>query len=171
MKSNCRGIALVELMIIVIIISTVATAYWNFYISRDYPPIRERVYSPIDSIADDILDEIALNLRMARPDPMLSRDAVIIHPNNNFDRIDVLAKDVKFVYFVDQSNRLIKESSLQRGALIDDVISFKATPMGTQTLVITMQLGPKANVLDSTEINPRTYSRVVSVNSRLWGMQ
>ena len=165
MKARCRGMALVEIMIIVILISTVATAYWNYYITHDFPSPIERAYSPTDSIANDILDEIALNMRLARPDSAQSRIPVIISKNGKSDQIDIISRDIRYIYYVDQYYNLYRRIGNNRGLLLDDVLSFRVTPMGIHTFVITLQVGQIASEASSTPADYRNYSRVVSINS------
>lgn len=166
MNSRHNGIALIELLIIVILVSTLATAYWNFYLYSGNNPAAQAEYSPIDSIAYDILDEITLNMRQARFDSLQGGNPITISHNADSDEIDIRAYGKNLIYYVNDKNFLIKNEGTERRFLLGEVNTLKAVRLGSQTLLITIIIGHDSGQGDSNA-KPQNYSRVVTVNSIL----
>jgi len=164
LHSRNKGIALVELLIVVILISTVATAFWNFYITRDSIIEGDAEYSPADSIADDILDEIALNLRQARPDSQSISEAVSVHDNGFSDEIEITSGSVRTSYFVDSGHYLVRERKSEKSLLLSDVNSLRVTALGSQTLLLTISLKPNDIQADNPEM-VKNYFKVATLHA------
>jgi len=164
LRSRNKGIALVELLIVVILISTVATAFWNFYITRDRIVGGEIKYSPVDSIAEGILDEIALGLRQARPDSQNSSQAISVSSDGFSDEIRITYGNLKTTYLVDSGYNLVRERKSEKSTLLSDVNSLKVTALGSHTLLITLLLKQNDSQSDN-QGTVRNYSKVTTVNA------
>jgi hypothetical protein len=164
LNSNNNGIALVELLIIVILISTLVTASWNIYSSRNNGLSATGEFSLLDSVAAGILDEIAFNLRQARLEPRNSTAPVVIRHESNSDEIEILINGEKVVYFINDRHLLVRERNSEKGLLLSDVNSLKAVRLGSKTLLLTVSIRPGGDFGDY-HYSLRNYSKVITVNS------
>ena len=164
MRSRIKGIALIELLIVVILISTVATAFWNFYIASDrFPRAEPKLSSPSDSLADAILDEMAFNLRQARTDSLHKSKSIIIKTTSDSDTIEIIRGSTSILYFVDDNNVLVIKIGEDRGTLLTDVKSLKATALGSHNLLLTLSLNPFDSKSEVPVIS-KNYFKVAAVN-------
>jgi hypothetical protein len=162
--SRNKGIALVELLIVVILISTLATAFWNFYITRDQMVKGEAEYSPVDSIADSILDEIARGMHQARPDSQNTSGVISVKNDGFSDEIGFVCGNTMTSYFVDGGHYLIRERKSEKSMLLSDVNSLKVTALGSQTLLLTLSMKPD-DAKSDTPGAVRSYFKVAAVNA------
>jgi len=164
LHSRDKGIALVELLIVVILISTLATAFWNFYNTRDRIVEGNPEYSPVDSIADGILDEIAFGLHQAHPNSPNTSGAVSVKSDGISDEIEITNSTIRTSYFVDSKHYLVRERKSEKTVLLSDVNSLKVTALGSQTLLLTLSLKLNDTQTDNSEA-VRSYFKVATVNA------
>jgi hypothetical protein len=164
LRSPIKGIALIELLIVVILISTVATAIWNFYIASDHFNRTEvDITSPSDSLANAILDEMALNLRHARPDSNGFKNSITIRNSPLSDTIEISKGSTCQSYYVDNNHVLVLRIGEHTGKLLSDVKSLKVTGIGSHNLLLTISLDTFSRETDSTS-KALNYFKVAAVN-------
>ncbi len=145
-------------MIIVVLISTIATAYWNFHIAggRGSPDELDG-YEP-DSAVTAALDEISGYLRLTRPDS--TSELVEIEHTGETDRIRIIHENIMYHYYVDNRSNLVRRIDADCIRLAEDVVSLKAFRMGSQTLIVTLSVRESDSA--GSDEDYRSYSRVIT---------
>jgi hypothetical protein len=163
-RSNIRGIALIELLIVVILISTAATAYLNFRDDISLTRGREPGLTALDSAMNAALDMIALDLRQARQAPGLIGGPLAIEHLGKTDRLIIRRNNGQSEYLIDETRRLIRQTGGARQSLAADILSLKAQELGRETIVLTLTAHQAGENFDSNDNIFRSYSKVVTVN-------
>ncbi len=163
MKS-VRGISLIELLIAVILISTVATAYMNLQGEMALSQRNETHLSPIDSTRFAVLDNIALQLQLARRDPYKRGEPLEIKHQGASDKILIKHDNAEIEYLVDEHGKLICRDSRNQKTLADEVVFLKARQLGKETIVLTMATHGSAGKNGSPSSSSSSYSKVVTVD-------
>ena len=137
MRSRDTGIALMELMIVVILISVVATAYWNLSAVSHVPTSNELSDYSADSTIQTALDEIGYHLYCARKtDRIIS--AIEIDSGDVADRLGIWHQGSYYSYFLDDDRNLIRQNGKSIEALASGVSTLRVTRIGQKTLVVTI---------------------------------
>ncbi len=163
MKS-VRGISLIQLLIAVILISTVATAYMNLQGEMALSKQSEPRISTLDSTRFAVLDNIALQLQLARRDPYERGEPLEIRHQGVSDKILIRHDNVEIDYLVDDHGKLIYKDKSNQKTLAEEVIFLKAQKLGKETIVLTMATRPTAGNGDSPYSSSNSYSKVVNVD-------
>jgi type II secretory pathway component PulJ len=166
-RSNFRGIALIELLVVVILISTVATAYLNFRDDTSRSKSDEPRMTVLDSALYAALDIIALDLRLARQAPGLIAGPLAVEHLGYTDRLTIRRNNCQNKYLINEHNQLIRQTDSTRQRLAEEVLSLKAQKMGKETIVLTLTANSKGESLNGSGDIARSYSRVVTVNFTL----
>jgi type II secretory pathway pseudopilin PulG len=160
-----RGMFLLELLIVVILISVVATAYLNFHSGQTDRESADSSLADSNQYIFAALKEIGFHLRFACPRfPDSPAKSVFIDNTGESDRIKILHNGIIYEYLVDNNNQLIRRMASKEDVLADNVISLKALPMGNQTIVITLTVKTPIDIIDSSGEEARSFSEVVTTN-------
>lgn len=157
---------LVELMIIVILISVVATAYWNFRSGHLEPLPQDMEATSQNIFIQAALDEIGYHICFARRAPNQSSvQPLLIESNARSDRIVVFHSNARYEYFVDESNNLVRRHGGEDVIMAAGVYSLNVARIGAQTLVVTIS----TSFQDERGFGPgnlvsRSFSTVVAAN-------
>jgi hypothetical protein len=160
-RARDEGMTLIEIMIIVVLISTIATAYWNYHITQKSEQIGEAEFSGPDSAITLALDEIGYYLHLARPDTIGGRKPFTVAHQAGSDKITILHDSLFYEYYIDNRGNLIRHVNSSFERLAEDIISLRALRMGAQTLVITLSTRNRLDSVSSGE-QFRSYSKVVN---------
>lgn len=163
MKS-VRGISLIQLLIAVILISTVATAYMNLQGQMALSQRNAPRISTIDSTRFAVLDNIALQLQLARRDPYERGEPFEIKHQGATDRILIKHDNAEIEYLVDEQGRLIYKDNRNQKTLAEEVIFLKAQKLGKETIVLTLATRSTGGNGDSPYSPSNSYSKVVNVD-------
>lgn len=166
MKQKDSGFYLIELMIIVILISVVATAYWNFRSGRLDPLPQDFEASTGNSFVQAALDEIGYHVCFARQNAAEgSMKPVIIEDGVRSDRIIIFHNFSRYEYFVDDNGNLTRRLGMQDEILVPGVQSLKIARIGSQTVIVTITTSfQDGDVLEDNGIISRSFSSVVAAN-------
>jgi hypothetical protein len=162
MRSKIKGVSLIELLIVVILISTVATAFLNFRNNRRFSASDEFELSAFDSAFYSVLDEISLEIRMANS----RRDGktVTVEHLRGTDRITINTDNYRIKYQIDDEGRLIRQAGDERRTMATDALCLKIRDLGRETVVLTLVARPAGNEIGASRPAIRSYSRVVPLN-------
>lgn len=163
MGKKDSGMFLVELMIVVILISVVATAFWNFHSEQlqvDKPPGGVTVPN---SVIQAALDEIGSHVRLARPESAHSSSSPLaIIKGSQTDRLLVRHNNVDYEYFVDVANNLVRRRGEDEIIIASNIIDLRVARIGSQTLIITISGNYDSDRNQASKgIISRSYSIVV----------
>jgi hypothetical protein len=160
-RVNVNGISLLRLLIAVILVSTVATAYLNFRNEMESPSSQESKYSTLDSALGCALNLIANDLRLARPISHNDNPPIIIEHLANSDLILISGNNSR--YLVDDNARLIRLSEAGRLTLATEIVSLRALEVGRETIVLTVTVRTAAGDMPFKREELRSCSKVVTV--------
>ena len=163
MRSNNKGISLIELLVIVILISTVATAYLNFQDDTKRSASHEPGYSVLDTALYAAIDIIANDLRLARKIIPDGDNPVAIEHLAETDIIKIKRANFQREYQVDVNGRLIRIDSNGRVTLAREIVSLRARELGQENVVLTITARMGRTSYDGKD-ELRSYSRVATVN-------
>jgi hypothetical protein len=153
-----------EIMIAVILISLIATAYLNFRAGQSDPLSQGAEDTARNSFVEAALEEIGYHICFARQQSP-SVQPLIIDEGPRSDRIIVLHNNIRYEYFVDSANNLIRRQGTKDNILASDIQALKATRIGSQTMVITITTGYQGSEsLASSGAISRSFSTVVAAN-------
>ncbi len=162
MRSNIKGVSLIELLVAVILISTMATAFLNLRNNRRIFINNESELSVLDSAYYAVLDEIGLELRMANR----KRDgkAMPVKYLKAADKITINTENGQIQYQIDDCGRLIRRTGHGSQILADNALYLKIRELGRETVVLTLIARPMADDPGGLGHDVRSYSRVITVN-------
>ena len=168
MDRNAKGISLIELLIMVVMISVVATAFWNSRAHRGGDDTDYASSSSDDGGIAAALDEIASNVKFAAHSPQGVGEPLITSQGARGDHIQVFQNNSCVEYFVDEQGCLVRRANSRETVLGDSIASLRLTRMGKETVVITIS-GKSDGICgnDSTAQESRTFSAVVGVGGHL----
>jgi len=165
LSNRNNGMLLVELMIVVILISVISTAFWNFNSDRS-EPAPQQIDNSRDSSIQAALDEIGYHICFARRNPADSHaKSIVIDDGFKSDRILIYHDNSTYEYFVDDEDRLIRRHANEDIVLGARIYSLNISRIGSQTLVVTISTG----LYDEQHAGPgglvsRSFSTVVASN-------
>jgi hypothetical protein len=157
---------LVELLIIVILISVVATAYWNFRSGQLEPLPQDLEATSQNSFIQAALDEIGYHICFARGNAARTPvKPLLIEDSDRGDRIVVFHNNARYEYYVDENNQLIRRCGGENIVMVSGVYSLNVSKIGAQTLVVTIS----TSFMDEQGLGPgnlvsRSFSTVVAAN-------
>jgi hypothetical protein len=160
------GIFLVQLMIAVILISVIATAYWNFRSGPVDPLPQEAAATTDNGFIQAALDEIGYHICFARRNNQNdSGQPLLIKEEIKSDRVIVLHNNVRYEYFVDEDCNLVRRQGPDEVVMAGGIQSLKVARLGSQTVVVTITM----NSLNNESRHPggilsRSFSTVVAAN-------
>jgi uncharacterized protein YxeA len=160
-----KGISLIELLIIVVMISVVATAFWNLRIGRSENPLAQSPKAGADGTIRSALDEIASNLRFASYNSLGRKEALTVDRRGNSEVIRIVQNDVILEYFVDDQGNLIRRVGSLETILGENIASLKLLKMGKETVIITISVKDDSidNADDGADLS-RSFSTVIRMN-------
>jgi prepilin-type N-terminal cleavage/methylation domain-containing protein len=161
-RSNIKGVSLIELLLVVILISTVATAYLNFRNNPRFSPGNETKLSAFDNAIYAALDEIGLELHLAYRNR--AGDVVSINHLKSSDKIIIRAENGQIDYQIDDGGRLIRQIGHERRVMAEGALYFKTRKLGRETIVLTLLARPTKKETCGSDNCIRSYSRAVTVN-------
>ncbi len=161
-RSNITGIALIELLIVIILISGLAAAFLNFRDEFVIYPAKDGGLSSQDSALYEALDVISDDLYLARRKPPENAIPLAIEHLGSTDKIRIKYGGRWSQYLIDENSNLIKQTGDNLQRLIGDIASLKVQELGKQTIVLTLSVKPHYKNGEEREV--RSYSRVVTVN-------
>jgi len=155
-----NGIALIEVMIVVILISVLATVFWNLHFASRGRPSLEPGLEPADSAIRSGLDEIRRHLSLARRTRSVG-SPITIDKGDVTDTIEVRYHGREIKYFVDDYWNLMRVDGSLTEVLASNVEALKVTRLGMKTLVVTMVARPPHGGGDGDSLSMRSFSAVV----------
>ena len=166
MNSRDNGISLIELMIIVILISVIATVFLNTQNHASFPPEERSKTMVLDDSIRSALDEISYHLRFAG---FASHDQVrpvsIIYGDRS-DKLLIQHDGVRFEYFLDNSGNLMRKVGQTQEVLASQITALKILVTGKETVVITISTNSGARQeTDKLKILSRSFSTAVATNN------
>jgi hypothetical protein len=168
LRKNDKGIYLIELMIIVILISVVATAFLRFHSEQSDTMLSDSTFAISHKYIRAALDEIGFHLRFARPRFPDSPDKPLLIRNEaSSDWIRILHNGIAYEYFVNDKAQLVRRMNNTEDILVENVNSFKALQMGTQTVVLTISVKTPNDITDYPPPETQSFSEVIISNSIL----
>jgi hypothetical protein len=168
LMNNRKGIYLIELMIIVILISVVATAFLRFRSERSDSMLTDSTFAISHKYIRATLDEIGFHMRFARPRFPDSPDRPLLIKNEaSSDWIRILHNGIAYEYFVNDKAQLIRRMNNSDDVLVENVNSFKAHQMGDQTVVLTISVKIANDIIDYPASETQSFSEVIITNSIL----
>jgi hypothetical protein len=161
-RSNIKGASLIELLVAVILISTIATAFLNLRNNRGILIDNESELSVFDSACYAVLDEIGLELQMANR----KRDgkAMPFKHLKAAHKITINAENGQIQYQFDDCGRLIRRTGHGSRIMADNALYLKIRELGRETVVLTLIARPTGDDAGGLGHAVRSYSRVVTVN-------
>jgi len=162
-RSDNKGISLIELLIIIILISTLATAYLNFRDHTNRAAGYGSKYSVLDSALYAAVDIIANDLRLTRKIKSDGENPLIIEHLADTDIIKIKRINFQREYLVDENGRLIRIDNNGRFTLAGEIVSLRARELGQENIVLTITARIGGISYDGKD-ELRSYSRVATVN-------
>jgi len=159
-----RGFSLIELLILVVLISVVATAFWNFQLNNSRVVDDGYLQFAPDSSVRMALDNIGYHIRFAGRGFNGKSEPIQIIPGDLADRLLVFHSDSCYEYLL-EDGRLIEQSGRGRKILASDVTSLKFVRMGRETVVVTVSKAGDATRRPDTTAAARSYSAVVHADA------
>jgi hypothetical protein len=155
-----NGIALIEVMIVVILISVLATVFWNLQFASRGRPSMESAFEPADTAIRSGLDEIRRHLSLARRTRSVG-SPITIEKGDVTDTIEVRyhGRDIK--YYVDDHWNLTRVDGGSTEVLASNVEALKVTRLGMKTLVVTMVARSPQGGGEGDSLSLRSFSAVV----------
>ncbi len=167
-KTNQKGFSLIQLLIVVIMISVLSTAFWNLQISRiesSYEGYREGTVENSVKIA---LEDIKYHLGLAGYNLEKGKKPLKIVKSKESDKLIIWHNDVCFEFYVDKDKNLVKKIENTDKIMAENVNSLKATAMGDNRITITLStISMKENDQDKIETHSKSYSTVVEMSNLL----
>lgn len=164
MIGKAHGISLIELLIMVVLISVVATAFWNFHLNNTSATDMVKSGFPPDPGIREALDKISYHIRFAGRGLSGEVDPLLIIQGDMADQLKVFHGDSCYEYLL-ENNRLIERSGESSKVLAEDIISLKFMKMGQETVVVTVSRAPDSAQAPDSMKSARSYSAVVHADA------
>lgn len=161
-----NGISLIELMLIVILISVVATAFLNSQIRTSLPPEEPAKAEVLDDSIRSALDEISYHLRFAGFASPAEARPVSIEYGEKADRLVILHNGARFEYFLDDTGNLMRKVGETKEILASKITSLKVLVTGKETIVVTISTDCGARQeMSGSKMLSRSFSTAVAANN------
>jgi hypothetical protein len=161
-----NGISLIELMIIVILISVIATAFLNSRLHISLPAEERPKAAVLDDSIRSALDEISYHLRFAGYASPAEARPVSIEYGERADRIMILHNGARFEYFLDNAGNLMRKVGETQEILASKITSLKVLVTGKETIVVTISTDSGARQeTNGSKMLSRSFSTAVATNN------
>jgi hypothetical protein len=157
------GISLIELLVIVILISTVATAFLNIRDDLCQSNSLEPRFSAFDSALYAAIDIIASDFQLACLAQPGEEKPLVIEHQEGTDIIRIKKDNCQREYLVDADGRLVRIDKNGRFTLARDIVSLRVLELGKATIVLTVTARAGGESFNE-DYELRSYSRVTSLN-------
>jgi hypothetical protein len=167
-KTAQNGFSLIQLLIVVIMISVVSTAFWNLHINRleaNYDGYQDGTAENSVKMA---LEDIKYHLGLAGYGLGNNKKPLKISKGKESDRLIIWHNNICFEFFVDDNKNLVKKIENTDKIMAENVNSLKATEMDDSRVSVTLStVSMKENDEDKIETLSKSYSTVVEMKSLL----
>ena len=161
------GFSLVQLMIILVMVSVIATAFWNMSVNRMESPYNG-YRDGTDNSLKLALDEISYHLGLAGYGLTPGRRPLEILKRENSEELKVWHNDICFEFFVDKENHLVKKVENSIKIIADNINSLNTAKIGNNRIIVTLStIALKEENENKIETLSKSYSSVVEMKSLL----
>jgi len=167
-KTAQKGFSLIQLLIVVIMISVVSTAFWNLHVSRLEASYDGYQSGTAENSVKMALEDIKYHLGLAGYDLGNGKKPLKIAKRKESDKLIIWHNNICFEFFVDDNKNLIKRIENTDKIMAENINSLKAIEMGDSRITVTLSTtSTKENEQDKIETLSKSYSTVVEMKSLL----
>lgn len=167
-KTAQNGFSLIQLLLIVVMISVVSTAFWNLQVSRTEASYDGYRGGTAESSVNMALEDLKYHIGMAGYDLEKGKKPLKIVKGKKSDKLVIWHNDVCFEFYVDNDNNLIKKIEKSEKIIAENVNALKTTKMDNNKVSVTLStVSMKDNDEDKIETLSKSYSTVVEMRNLL----
>lgn len=163
-----RAFALDKLMILLIVVSVVATGAWNVQV-RETDTLQEpSVNGEIGGIIKNALEEIRYHIRLAGFKMEDDAEPLLIEKGQKSDIVEIRHNGVCYEYFVDSDGNLIRRVESSEKVIAENLNSIRTVRVGQNTVVVTISSARHHRYnRDGIETMSKSYSVIVEMRNFL----
>ena len=159
------GFSLVQLLIVIVMVSVLATAFWNLSVNRMESPYNG-YRDGTDNSLKLALDEIGYHLGLAGYGLQQGRSPLEIIKKKDSEELRVWHNNICFEFFVDKDNHLVKKVENSIKIIADNISSLNTAKIGNNRIIVTLStIALKEDNENKIETLSKSYSSVVEMKS------
>ncbi len=167
-KTAQNGFSLIQLLLVVVMISVISTAFWNLQVSRTEASYDGYRGGTSESSVKMALEDIKYHIGLAGYDLQKGKKPLKIVKGKKSDRLIIWHNDVCFEFYVDNDNNLIKKIQNTEKTIAENVNSLNTTKVDDNRVAVTLStVSMKDNDQDKIETLSKSYSTVVEMRNLL----
>lgn len=160
-----NGFSLIQLLIVVVMISVISTAFWNLHINRLEEGFETFRGGTAESSVKMALEDIKYHLGLAGYNLETGKKPLEITKGADSDILKVRHNDVCFEFYVDESRNLVKKIQDSGKIIADNVNSLNINRLEGRKIAITLSTVSTEEDDDKIETLSKSYSTVVEMKS------
>ena len=163
-KLSQNGFSLIQLLIVVLLISVISTAFWNLHLHRMEATYEGYRSGKSESQVKMALDDIIYHIGLAGYDLESAKQPLKIIKGKKSDKLVIWHNEVCFEFFVDKSNKLIKKIENTEKIIAENVESFNTTAMNDNRIAVKIStVSTNDNDINKIETLSKSYSTIVEM--------
>ncbi|UCC81205.1 MAG: type II secretion system protein [Candidatus Zixiibacteriota bacterium] len=167
-KTAQNGFSLIQLLLVIVMISVISTAFWNLQISRTEASYAGYRGGTTESSVKMALEDIKYHIGLAGYDLEKGKKPLKIVKGDKSDRLTIWHNDVCFEFYVDKNDNLIKKIENTEKIIAENVNSLKTTKVDHDRVAVTLStVSMMDNDQDKIETLSKSYSTVVEMRNLL----
>jgi len=167
-KASQKGFSLIQLLIVVIMISVLSTAFWNLHINRLEASYDGYRGGTAENSVKMALEDIKYHLGLAGYDLDNGKKPLEIIRGKENDRLIIRHNDICFEFFVNDDKNLVKKIDNTGKIIAENVNSLKAADMGDNRITVTLStVSSTEDDRGKIETLSKSYSTVMEIKSLL----
>jgi hypothetical protein len=164
-KAGQHGFSLIQLMIILVMVSVIATAFWNLSINRMQSPYNGYRDGSNNSVKM-ALDEIGYHLGLAGYGLKKGDRPLEILKKKKSEELRIRHNDICFEFYVDKDNKLVKKVENSVKVIAENINSLNTAELGRNKIIVTLStIALKEDNENKIETLSKSYSVVIEMKS------
>jgi hypothetical protein len=163
-----NGFSLIQLLIVVVMISVISTAFWNLHISQVEEDFESYRGGATENSVKMALEDIKYHLGLAGYNLEKGSKPLEITKGEKSDIIRIWHNDVCFEFYVDENKNLVKKIQDTGKIIAENVNSLNTNRLEGRKIAVTLStVSTQEDDMDKIEILSKSYSTVVEMKSLL----
>lgn len=161
-----NGFSLIQLLIVVVMVSVISTAFWNLHINRMEAGFESYRGGTAENSVKMALEDIRYHLGLAGYNLEKGQKPLQIIKGKNSDILRIWHNDVRFEFYVDEGKNLVKKIQDTGKIIAENVNSLNTNRLEGKKIAVTLStVSTKEDDQDKIETLSKSYSTVVEMKS------
>ena len=167
-KISQNGFSLIQLLIVIMLVSVISTAFWNLHIHRMEANYAGYVGGTSENSVKMALEDIVYHIGLASYDLENDKQPLKIIKGRKSDKLVIWHNEVCFEFYVNNDNKLIKKIENTEKIIAENVEALNTTSMNDNRIAVKIStVSTNDNDQDKIETLSKSYSTLVEMRSLL----